>query len=292
VTLPHDDCDGPEPLSVSARRTPWVYECPLCQAVCDIWQGECPTCDRPVKWIRRSRTPKTGLENLQTPSTIGIGKVPRLRTGIEPWDRVLGGGYPRGTCYLLAGKRGSGKSTVVLQSLLRSPDARRPLYISAEETPRELRHRLYRLGVRDLDRPKFLFTKSAHEAYAAIEAYRPDLLGIDSAQTFFDPGVDGAPDGPAQTVAFVRRIYRMTKRMELTTVLVARINETHAVKGGVDVEYEVDGVIEILNRKDPYRLFRPRKNRYGAAKDVRFELHERGIFAAADDEAMEPEPVG
>lgn len=266
------------PASVEARAiqlAPNGYRCKVCQATCVVWQRLCPRCEATYALVEDVASGSI-LGRLRTPGQIGVRPVARLDSGVAVVNTVMGGGVPRGTMTVVLGPKGSGKSTVVLQVCIFC-EAERPLYVTSEESEQELQDRMYRLGEFDQTRPQLLFTKDAREVMRAIREYRADFVGVDSLQKFYDPTVEGVMEGQVQIHNFVNLIYGACKREKFTVMAVSRQTSAGKALGGSMVEYEPDAVLAILKGKDPHRLFRPRKLRYGGPGDVPALLQNEGM---------------
>ena len=271
-----------------------VARCSACDHTEPRWVGRCPRCSA---W--GTMTEETVLATAGVGARAGprrdagvaqpIGDVApdagvRAVTGIGELDRVLGGGLVPGAVVLLGGEPGAGKSTLLLQAAAAlTARGSTVLYLSAEESPGQVRLRAERLGAL---RPRLLLAASSDiDAVAAlVETHAPDVLVVDSIQTVRHPDVPGAPGGIAQVRECAAALVAIAKRRGMATLLVGHVTKDGQLAGPRTLEHLVDVVLEMEgDRHHALRLLRATKNRYGAAGEVGcFEMVDDGLVAVSD----------
>lgn len=212
----------------------------------------------------------------------------RFTSGSELLDRVLGGGIVAGSAVLLAGEPGIGKSTLLLQlgnALATGPDGQgnRVLYLSAEESPRQLRLRAERLGC---DRPGLLVAGETRlePLLAAIEEHKPAVVMVDSVQALRSQELQGPPGAIGQVRHCADRLVELAKRRHAALFLVGHVTKEGSIAGPKSLEHLVDAVLTFEGeRGSEYRLLRAQKNRFGPTGEVAmFEMHDTGLSEVAD----------
>jgi DNA repair protein RadA/Sms len=265
--------------------------CSACDHVEPRWVGRCPGCaawgtleteeSRPAAPVRARAGP--------APRAIPIGEVrgdahQRAVTGIAELDRVLGGGLVPGSVTLLGGEPGAGKSTLLLQAAHSLAEAGRTvLYVSAEESPGQIRLRADRLGAL----AAALYLGSETELGAVldlVEVHAPDVLILDSIQTVHDPELGGGAGGVAQVRACAAALTEVAKRRGMAAVLVGHVTKDGALAGPRVLEHLVDTVCELTGeRHHALRLLTAVKHRFGAVGEVGcFEMTGAGLISVAD----------
>jgi DNA repair protein RadA/Sms len=217
----------------------------------------------------------------------------RLRTGIGELDRVLGGGVVPGGLILLGGDPGIGKSTLLLAALERlaraahGPDARPVLYVSGEESARQVKMRADRLGVAAPNLHLFAETDATKVLHAA-EALRPAVLAIDSIQTQYLPDLQSAPGTVSQIREVSARLMAYAKTTETPTFLVGHVTKDGSIAGPRVLEHMVDTVLYFEGGgAHPYRVLRAHKNRFGSASEIGvFEMKAGGLAEVANPSAL------
>lgn len=221
-------------------------------------------------------------------SSIDPGTTRHFRTGIDEFDRVLGGGVVPGSVTLLAGDPGVGKSTLLLAVANRwAASGRRALYLSGEESAGQIRLRAERTGCAHDE--VFLAAESDLSiALGHIEAVRPSLVIVDSVQTFSAPDVDGVTGGVTQVRAVTTALTMVAKTSGIALLIVGHVTKDGAIAGPRSLEHLVDVVLHFEgDRASTLRMVRGVKNRFGAADEVGcFLLHENGIEGVADPSGL------
>jgi DNA repair protein RadA/Sms len=273
-----------------------VYSCSECGGQAVKWQGQCPHCqawntlvetvaEAPTRANRHARAAPAG--RVQRLSEVEAREENRIPSGVEEFDRVLGGGLVPGGVVLLGGEPGIGKSTLLLQSLAAVGAARRTLYVSGEESPQQVALRARRLGVAAAH-VHILPDTDLGRIEAAIRAERPEVAVIDSIQTLYWDELQSAPGSVAQVRECAARLTRLAKSAGIALVLIGHVTKEGAIAGPRVLEHMVDTVLYFEG--DPQsrlRLVRAFKNRYGAVNELGvFAMEERGLKGVANPSAL------
>lgn len=273
-------------------KTKARYVCQECGNVEHKWMGRCPECGswntfveeaqksevkaRVPKWQSRSQNGSSRAKPQPLPE-VEMGEETRLRTGVEEFDRVMGGGITQGSLSLIAGDPGIGKSTLMTE-LGKYLSDRRVLYVTGEESSRQVRLRAERLGVRS-ENFLLLAETNVEEISAAVEETAPELLVVDSVQTLYRPDIESAPGSVSQVRESTAALLRLTKTMEFSTFVVGHVTKKGTIAGPRVLEHMVDTVLYFEgDRHHAYRILRSVKNRFGAANEIGvFEMSEAGL---------------
>jgi DNA repair protein RadA/Sms len=267
-----------------------VFTCQACGHASPKWLGRCPECEAWSSFSEEVReSAKKGGASAKAARVQPLGqvrdpRVTRFSSGIELLDRVLGGGIVAGGAVLLAGEPGIGKSTLLLQvaeALARS--GKRVLYVTAEESPRQLRLRAERLGC---GHPDLLVAgENALEAVlAAAEHEEIAALLVDSVQALRS----GDLESPAGAIGQVRhaadRLVELAKRRERALFLIGHVTKDGAIAGPKSLEHLVDTVLSFEgDAESQHRVLRASKNRFGPTGEVAlFEMRDSGLEPVAD----------
>ena len=206
-----------------------------------------------------------------------MGPEMRMKTGVAEFDRVMGGGIVYGSVSLIAGDPGIGKSTLMMELGKYLPD--RPLlYVTGEESNRQIKQRAQRLGV-DTDKMLIYAETNVDAILAAVQEARPDVLIVDSIQTVFRPDVESAPGSVSQVRESTAALLQLTKRMDFSTFVVGHVTKQGAIAGPRILEHMVDTVLYFEgDRHHTYRILRCVKNRFGSTNEIGvFEMREAGL---------------
>jgi DNA repair protein RadA/Sms len=282
-------------MATKATRERPAYRCDECGNDLRQWVGRCPQCQA---WgtVAEVAAVNPSLRVVAGPVSAParpIASVPadtaRHRpTGEPELDRVLGGGLVPGSVALLAGEPGVGKSTLLLSAAARIADTgRRCLVVTGEESASQVRLRAERIGALADD----LYLAAETDLAALIghvEAVNPDLLIVDSVQTFGSTALDGSPGGVAQVREVAAAVIRLAKSRAMATILVGHVTKDGAVAGPRTLEHLVDVVLSFEgDRHSRLRLIRTVKNRYGPADEVGcFDLTDDGIVGLPDPSGL------
>ncbi|BBO90289.1 DNA repair protein RadA [Desulfosarcina ovata] len=280
-----------------ARKTAKsLFVCQFCGYESAKWLGRCTECggwDTFAEEVRRPPAPgnkrMTDRGNRPVPiDAVEIVDEERLLTGIEEFDRVLGGGLVAGTLVLIGGDPGIGKSTLMLQALHgMAATGRKVLYVSGEESVRQLRLRSRRLEAQS---PTLLVVSEIDidAVMAMVESEQPDVLVVDSIQTMFSPEITSAPGSVSQVRESTMRLMLMAKRTGIPTFLVGHVTKEGAIAGPRLLEHMVDTVLYFEgDRNHIFRILRAVKNRFGSTNEIGvFEMKERGLCQVANPSAV------
>lgn len=260
------------------------YECSGCGAITLQWSGQCGECGAWNSLLETavadpSKNPRfqniAGHSQLATLGNIQSVPEPRITTGSEELDRVLGGGVTQGSVTLLGGDPGIGKSTLVLQTLAFLSNQMPCLYVSGEESLQQISLRASRLGVKA--DTLHLATETCVERILDISArLAPKMIIIDSIQTLFTQILQSAPGAVAQVRETTAQLVRYAKQTNTALIIIGHVTKEGTLAGPRILEHMVDTVLYFEG--DPgnrYRIVRAIKNRFGA-------VNELGIFAMTE----------
>lgn len=214
-------------------------------------------------------------------------EVKRLQTPLIEWDRVLGGGLVPGSVVLLGGDPGVGKSTLALQVAGALAGEGHPvIYVSGEESPRQLGMRARRLGVSTQSMGVTAET-DVEAVIAGALAHAPHFVVIDSVQSIWDPSIEAPAGSLIQLRECTLRLLQFAKTHQVAVLLIGHVTKEGAIAGPKVLEHMVDAVLYLEGeRLQAYRLLRGVKNRFGATNEVGvFEMQQRGLVEVLDPSA-------
>ena len=272
-----------------------AYACTECGGQSSKWQGQCPSCGVWNTLVETlAATPASrfqalagGASVVRALSSVEASDNPRAPTGIEEFDRVLGGGLVPGGVILLGGDPGIGKSTLLLQAMAAIGVSRRALYVTGEESADQIALRAHRLGL--VNAAVELLAEVQLEAIVgAIRTQRPDVVVIDSIQTVYTEALESAPGSVAQVRECAAQLTRLAKQTGVTIILVGHVTKEGAIAGPRVLEHIVDTVLYFEgDTHSSFRLVRAIKNRFGAANELGvFAMTERGLKGVANPSAL------
>ncbi len=278
--------------SAKARTS---YRCIECGDVALKWAGRCGGCGAWNTLEAEVVTASSNRPSALTPSTAAqpIREVPTvliepITTGVGELDRVLGGGFVPGSVTLLGGEPGVGKSTLLLQVAgAVAAGGRRVLYVSAEESAQQVRHRAERLGA--LADGLFLAAEtSLPHVLGHVDAVEPTVVIVDSVQTVHDPTLPSAAGSVAQVRSVTAALVRLAKERDVVVVLVGHVTKDGGLAGPRVLEHIVDTVVSFEgDRHHVLRLLRATKHRFGSTQDVGLlALGEGGLDPVADPSGL------
>jgi len=271
-----------------------VYCCSECGNETYNWAGKCPSCgswntlselrldSKTQKMAARYRSSKPqSITELDTEAEL------RFSTGISELDRVLGGGAVIGSLVLVGGAPGIGKSTLLLQMCGSIANGRKILYISGEESQRQIKMRALRLSVNNEE----LFVSAETDInimLADIDELKPEIVIIDSIQTVSDPELSSVPGSISQVRECTMRIMRACKEKGLTVFVVGHITKEGSIAGPKVLEHMVDCVLYFEGeRNTSFRILRAAKNRFGSTNEIGvFEMVEKGLQCVENPSEM------
>ena len=267
-------------------RQKTVFCCSECGNETVKWSGRCTACGAwdslvEVKLDAKSKGSTKRATSKKTPkliSELDTEAELRFSTGIGELDRVLGGGAVKGSLVLVGGAPGIGKSTLLLQLCGLVEGEMKILYVTGEESERQLKMRAQRLGV-DNGQIYVLAETGLTEVLEAADELEPDIMIVDSIQPMFDPEVSSAPGSVSQVRECTMSIMRMTKEKGFTTFVVGHINKEGNIAGPKVLEHMVDCVLYFEGeRSTSFRILRAGKNRFGSTNEIGvFEMVDTGL---------------
>ncbi len=272
-----------------------AFTCTACGTVHRKWAGKCDACgawNSIIEEAPLSAGPKSigakGRTIPLTDLTTEEAPPPRAASGMDEFDRVLGGGLVPASAILVGGDPGIGKSTLLLQAT--ASFARRGLkcmYISGEEASAQVRMRAQRLGLTDA--PVALGAETAlRDILTTLDAERPQLAVIDSIQTMWLDTVDSAPGSVSQVRAAAHELVTFAKRRGVAVILVGHVTKDGQIAGPRVVEHMVDTVLYFEGeRGHQFRILRAVKNRFGPADEIGvFEMTGDGLAQVTNPSAL------
>ncbi|MBA5866989.1 MAG: DNA repair protein RadA [Nitrospira sp. CR1.3] len=269
-------------------RAKTVFSCQACGHQSPRWLGRCPDCGgwNTMKEERQAPTGKgrpAAMKTAQAKATpIGeievVGEDRRL-TRISEFDRVLGGGVIPGSVILIGGDPGIGKTTLLLQALPRLASHTQPvLYVSGEESPRQIKMRGQRLGV---EHPHLLILAetSLEQILKAVQEIQPAALVVDSIQTVYTEQITSAPGSISQVQEVAGQLMWFAKRAGVPVFIIGHVTKEGAIAGPRLLEHIVDTVLYFEGDKGhSYRILRAVKNRFGSTNEIGvFEMKDSGL---------------
>jgi DNA repair protein RadA/Sms len=274
-----------------------IFACQSCGYQAPKWLGRCPDCGRWDSFAEESRQSSAGsAARTLSPSqsqpipidSIELETETRLLTGIGEFDRALGGGIVPGTLVLIGGDPGIGKSTLMLQALFGlARSGFRVLYVSGEESTRQIRIRSKRLGT---VAPGMLVVSEVDldAVLAMVEKSRPDVLVIDSIQTMYSSDLTSAPGSVTQVRESTVRLMLTAKRTGMAAFLVGHVTKEGAIAGPKLLEHMVDTVLYFEgDRNHIFRILRAVKNRFGSTNEIGvFEMKDQGLEEVGNPSAV------
>ncbi|MBE6826140.1 MAG: DNA repair protein RadA [Ruminococcus sp.] len=269
-----------------AKKDRIIYVCSECGYESPKWNGRCQGCgtwntlEEVVPLVPGGGTRRTAdlSERVKKIGEIDTDNEVRYHTGCGELDRVLGGGLVKGSIVLLGGEPGIGKSTLLLQICQYLGQSHSVLYISGEESARQLKLRAERLGV-DSDRLFVLTENDAQAVCDTIASSKPDIVIIDSIQTMQIQQLSSSPGSLTQVRECTNLFMHTAKRLEIPVFIVGHVNKDGAIAGPKVMEHIVDTVLFFEGERHmSYRILRAVKNRFGSTNEIGvFDMQEKGL---------------
>jgi DNA repair protein RadA/Sms len=262
------------------------YTCTECGGVSAKWAGQCPSCGQ---WNTLVETVIEAAGNRFSAQHQGLAQsspvlsladieaidVPRFGTGIEEFDRVLGGGLVAGGVVLIGGDPGIGKSTLLLQALANMSKVKKALYVSGEESGAQIALRARRLVI-DAGELQLQAEIQLEKILNTLAEHKPQVAVIDSIQTIYSDALTSAPGSVAQVRECAAQLTRVAKQSGITIIMVGHVTKEGALAGPRVLEHIVDTVLYFEgDTHSSFRLVRAFKNRFGA-------VNELGVFAMGE----------
>jgi DNA repair protein RadA/Sms len=264
------------------------FACQNCGYVSPRWTGRCPECgewNSFVEELINEPRSKSEIRNSKSEieiaplSEVEVAEGERLSTGIEEFDRVLGGGLMPGSIILVAGDPGVGKSTLLMQ-LARNEKLGKILYVTGEESRAQIRVRAHRLGITNLDNMYVLAETDLDVVMKAVSQFNPPVLIVDSIQTVYHPEVMSAPGTVSQVRECSARLAQLAKMTGTTVFVVGHVTKEGIAAGPKVLEHIVDAVLQLEGERHySFRILRAYKNRFGSINEIGiFEMRENGMI--------------
>ena len=282
-------------------KSKYIYTCNQCGYESSKWNGKCPSCgawnsfEEDIADISSSSSRSSAAngavpdlsDNILELEDIGADSDVRYDTGIGELNRVLGGGLVKGSLVLLGGEPGIGKSTILLQICQFLGEEHSVLYVSGEESARQIKLRAQRLGV-DTEN-LYILTATDTEAVAqTIASSSPDIAIIDSIQTMSINRITSSPGSITQVRECTNLFMHTAKNQEIPIIIVGHVNKDGAIAGPKVMEHIVDAVLYFEGeRHQSYRILRAVKNRFGSTNEIGvFEMLDKGLREVANPSQM------
>ncbi|MDO5574008.1 MAG: DNA repair protein RadA [bacterium] len=275
-------------------KTATVFFCGECGYESSKWMGQCPACkawntfvEETVKKPSGAGAVKSAVSSRQEPavlSSITLKEDERVLTHIGELDRVLGGGIVPGSLVLVGGDPGIGKSTLLLQVCKHlSDDHRKVLYISGEESLKQIKLRALRIG--EFTESLLLLCETNLEVIEdVIRRTKPESVVIDSIQTMYSEDIGSAPGSVSQVRESTNLLLQLAKGLGVSVFIVGHVTKEGTVAGPRVLEHMVDTVLYFEgDRHAAYRILRGVKNRFGSTNEIGvFEMRETGLVEVAN----------
>jgi DNA repair protein RadA/Sms len=252
--------------------------------------GKCPECNSWSTLVEefqdKDAKQKVSAEREVTAvklDQIIFGDDERMSTGIAELDRVLGGGMVRGSLILVGGDPGIGKSTLLLQTCNSIKLEGSVLYVTGEESIKQIKLRADRLGVKR-DNLLLISENNLELIEDVIAKTKPQLLIIDSIQTVYNENITSAPGSVSQVREATSKLMHIAKKMDIATVLIGHVTKEGSIAGPRVLEHMVDAVLYFEGERHfSYRILRAIKNRFGSTNEIgMFEMREEGLVEVLD----------
>ena len=273
-----------------ATKEKQIFFCKECGYESVKWLGQCPGCKqwntlveatavkKGNKIVRDKAAAKPTLL-----SDISVDSQDRWSTKMKELDRVLGGGIVRGSLILVGGDPGIGKSTLLLQVCKNLSDDKNVLYISGEESLKQIKLRAMRLG--EFKNPVSMLCETDLDVIKeSIKEYKPDVVVVDSIQTMYNAEVGSAPGSVSQVRESTNVLMQLAKGMQITIFIVGHVTKEGVVAGPRVLEHMVDTVLYFGgDRYASYRILRGVKNSFGSTNEIGvFVMRETGLMEVSN----------
>ena len=282
-------------------KSKYIYTCNQCGYESTKWNGKCPSCgawnsfeediaDSSPAGGRAAASQESApdlSDSILELEDIGADSDVRYDTGIGELNRVLGGGLVKGSLVLLGGEPGIGKSTILLQICQFLGEDHSVLYVSGEESARQIKLRAQRLGV-DTENLYILTATDAEAVARTIASSAPDIAIIDSIQTMSIGRITSSPGSLTQVRECTNLFMHTAKNQEIPIIIVGHVNKDGAIAGPKVMEHIVDAVLYFEGeRHQSYRILRAVKNRFGSTNEIGvFEMLDKGLREVANPSQM------
>ena len=270
-------------------KTKMVFFCSECGNETPKWAGQCPSCkawntlvEQPAENKKKisasSGTLRTTVNHPKAITKVETTDELRFDTGMSELDRVLGGGAVKGSLVLVGGAPGIGKSTLMLQICDNLCRFAKVLYVSGEESERQIKLRAERLNVRG-ENLYLLAETNLEDVVASVHELKPDVLIVDSIQTLYNGDLSTAPGSVGQVKDCTMSLMQLAKGEGITVFVIGHVNKEGSIAGPKVLEHMVDCVLYFEGEQhNSYRILRAAKNRFGATNEIGvFEMGDNGL---------------
>lgn len=277
-------------------KTKSVWFCTSCGNESPKWMGRCPACGEWNTMVEETvATGKRQSASVQVPgasrkpmplSQIDSSQEARISLGNAEMDRILGGGLVVGSLVLIGGEPGIGKSTLSLQIPLHCPHLK-TLYVTGEESARQVKLRAARIGGDDSD--CLIYSETLMEnILEQARTIMPDLMVVDSVQTMFSQNIESSPGSITQIKETAAQLLRFAKETGVPVILIGHITKEGSIAGPKILEHIVDVVLQFEGEnRGTYRLLRSIKNRFGSTSELAvFEMTGKGLREVSNPSEM------
>lgn len=276
------------------------YRCSKCGYTQPRWLGRCPECGEwnsleEIIIDKNNITPAgRGNEKVEKQKPINLDSVKaqsntRFSTGIDEFDRVLGGGATKRSAILLGGEPGIGKSTLLLQtiaSIAKSCGNSNVLYISGEESSAQIKERAERLNI-DCKNIQILCTSRLEDSLDALDSLNPVFVIIDSIQTIYSAEAGIIPGTVNQLKYCANEFISWVKERDSVLIMTAHVTKDGTIAGPKSMEHMVDTVISFERNNDDIRFLHAQKNRFGSVDEIGiFSMTEKGLIPVSDPSSL------
>ena len=277
-----------------------MFYCTECGNELPKWAGQCPACkawntivEQPAETKRKSSAAvatageRRGSIKPRLMDEVETTRELRFQTGMNELDRVLGGGAVQGSLVLVGGAPGIGKSTLMLQICQNLCRFAKVLYVSGEESERQIKLRAERLGVRGQEL-YLLAETNLDDVVEAVTALQPDVLIVDSIQTMYNGELSAAPGSIGQVKDCTMALMNLAKGRGVTVFVIGHVNKEGSIAGPKVLEHMVDCVLYFEGEgQNSYRILRAAKNRFGATNEIGvFEMGDTGLTEVPNPSEM------
>lgn len=264
------------------------FVCSSCGYSSPKWSGQCPQCrewntmNEEIVADKKSTTSSNktsySFDSIKSIAEIDIGDELRYNTGIGELNRVLGGGLVKGSVVLLSGDPGIGKSTLLMQACSTFANDKLVLYVSGEESSKQLKLRAERLGVNG-ENISVMTETDVELVCEYIKQHKPEIVMIDSIQTLNHADIQSSPGSVTQVRECTNLLLRTGKSLDIPIIIVGHVNKDGAIAGPKVMEHIVDAVLYFEGERNyAYRILRAVKNRYGSTNEIGvFEMNDTGL---------------
>jgi len=282
-----------------AKKQKSAFVCTECGADYTRWGGQCTACGEwnVIKEVRLGsnkpqRNSVSGYagssSEVKRLSEVDLAKAERISTGLQEFDRVLGGGIVRGSVVLIGGAPGAGKSTILLQVIASAAKKNHEiLYVSGEESLQQIAERAARLSL-DATKIKMLAETSVQSICDVVDIEKPDLLIIDSIQVMYTADSDTAPGSVSQVRESASFLTQYAKRNNVSVFMVGHVTKDQSLAGPMTLSHIVDAQVILSSTDDArFRVLRSDKNRFGSVGELGFfSMGSTGLKEVKNPSAM------